>query len=361
MTAGGMSMSRPPLFLCGASRSGTAMLRQVLNRSPQVHIAGETHYFEDLRTRLGPAARRRLTQAEARVVSDYFLALAHRPYGHHGDPARSRLAPDLLARRAVALGETGDDWFEAFCRLHAVVEGAEEAHRWGEKTPRHVFRLGAILERYPQAQAIVLVRDPRAVVASYRDWENQGGLDLDDGYTQALADEQARTRASYDPTVAALAWRASVRAACEARRRFGTDRVWVQRYEDVVRRPRETVRALCTWAGLEFLPEMLEIPVLNSSVAAFDPGGGISEEAVDRWRQRLDATETAIVQLWCRREMTRFAYEPVPVAIGPADSARAALRAVGSAVRAVRANRDRAGGSLVGYVARRARLVLARR
>ena len=39
---------------------------------------------------------------------------------------------------------TPDGYFEAFCRVLARRNGAEI---WGEKTPRHIFRLQEILTR----------------------------------------------------------------------------------------------------------------------------------------------------------------------------------------------------------------------
>lgn len=350
--------SERAIFLCGASRSGTALLRSICNASPDVHVAGETHYFDDLRSRLGAAATATLPPELARSVDAYFLALADRPYGHGGDPHSSRLERERLRERAAALGGTGDAYFQAFCQLQATLEGREETRIWGEKTPRHVFRLGEILDRYPDAQAIVMVRDPRSVVASYRDWRNRGGLaagPTDDG---ALDAEHRRTQATYDPTVASLAWRASIAAAEAAIARFGPEHVRIQRYEDLVTDPEAQVRDICRWLGISFHDEMLDVPLHNSSFSSFQSSEGISTVPLRRWVTKLTDREVAVVQLWCGREMARLGYDRVDVPGGPGLRLRAAASGAASAVRAVRANRDRAGGSLTHYVARRVRLAL---
>ena len=44
-------MAGGPVFLVGSSRSGTALLQAILNNA-DVHLAGETHYFDDLRLQL---------------------------------------------------------------------------------------------------------------------------------------------------------------------------------------------------------------------------------------------------------------------------------------------------------------------
>lgn len=353
-----MVAAQRAIFLCGASRSGTALLRSICNASPDVHVAGETHYFDDLRSRLGAAASSRLPPELIRLAEDYFLALAHRPYGHGGDPSRSPLEAERLHMRAAALGGTGDAYFQAFCQLQATLEGRDETRIWGEKTPRHVFRLSEILDRYPNAQAIVMVRDPRSVVASYRDWQNQGGLDADPTYGDALDAEHRRTQATYDPTVVSLAWRAAIAASKAAIARFEPERIRIQRYEDLVTDPTAQVRDMCRWLDIPFHDEMLDVPLHNSSFSSFQSSEGISTAPLRRWVTKLTDREVAVVQMWCGREMARLGYERVDVPGGARLRLAAAASGGASGVRAVRANRDRAGGSLTRYVARRLRLAL---
>jgi len=153
-----------PVFVVGPSRSGTSMLRESLNRGGRIWIARETHWFDDLRTTL-PTGR--LDGADAARCRDYFLRLAHRAYGAEADPDAATIDPAELAAEAASLGGSGDAWFAAFCRLRARANGRG---RWGEKTPRHAFRIDELLAAFPSARVVCLIRDPRAVVASYRDW-----------------------------------------------------------------------------------------------------------------------------------------------------------------------------------------------
>jgi hypothetical protein len=352
---------RQAVFVVGPSRSGTALLRSALNRHPDVFLAGETHYFDDLRPRLSAPSSASLAAEERLACEDYFLALAHRPYGHGGVAAQSRMDRAQLRCAADALGGGADAYFQAYCLLARKLEqpGSDAPSVWGEKTPRHVFRIPEILDRFPRAQVVCLVRDPRAVVASYRDWRNQGGFDLDDdaGHTAALEMEARRTMASYDPTIASLLWRATASAGRRARQRFGPNRVTVVRYEDVTADPESALRELAMWLGLEFGKTMLDVPLHNSTFSAFDRSAGISTAPVTRWRRMLAPTEVAIVQAWCGREMDRLGYIPEPVSLAPRQ--RAAL--VGSlpvaVARAAVANHRRMGR--VGpYLWRRARLLL---
>lgn len=349
-------MTTSPLFVVGPSRSGTALTRALYNRHPEVALAGETHYFDDLRLGFAGRTGERLTDpAEQRACEDYFLALSHRPYGHAGEPEKGTMARDDLRKEADALGGSPDAYFEAYCRLYARDEGAS---RWGEKTPRHVFRIPQILELYPNAQVTCLVRDPRGVVASYRDWENQGGFDLeaDPDHARVLAEERDRTSGSYHPVMLALLWNGQVKAMVEARDRFGEERVRIQRYEDLVADGPSVVKGLCDWAGLDFSEEMLEVPMQNSSFSRFSEGSGISRDAVARWRAKLADAEVAMIQSSSGSLMKTFGYEPLDVKPSAAELAKGWGTFPVAAARALVMNRHRTG-SLPVYVARRLRLI----
>lgn len=347
-----------PLFLVGASRSGTAMVRSSLNRSPDVFLAGETHYFDDLRPRIGRGARERLDETSESLTLDYFLALSHRPYGHGGSPDRARMDREGLREAGRALGGSGDAYFEAYCRLARALEDdtAAEARCWGEKTPRHVYRLPEILTAYPGARAVAMYRDPRAVAASYSNWRHQGGIRTagDTGYTAALEAEEARARASYDPSVLALLWRGTLEAGVTARRRFGDHRVRLLRYEDLVEDAEGTLTSLMQWLGLEFSRSMLDIPLHNSSFSTFTSGSGVSREPMERWRSTLPARDAAIIEMWCRSGLQHLGYRPTSASLTTVDRARIAMSVPAAAGRAVWTNRSRAG-RLPGYVWRRAR------
>ncbi len=164
-----------PIFVVGASRSGTELMRSILNQHPSVRISTETHYFDDLRVKLKGHEQRGLTEQEAYRCEVYFRTAMHRRYGHRSEPANLSLSQQALRGTAAMIGTGADAFFEAFCRLDAQQNGAD---RWGEKTPRHIFCLPEIMRAYPGAQIICMVRDPRAVIASYRDWKQFRGTDM---------------------------------------------------------------------------------------------------------------------------------------------------------------------------------------
>ena len=166
-----MERCTSPVFVVGSSKSGTTLVSACLNRHPGIHIARETHFFDDLRPRLVAKRRRDAACSITDEAVAYFQKIDKAPYGHGDVPAESTLDTEELIRLANEFGNTPDSYFEAYCTMKAR---AKNKPCWGEKTPRHAYRVADILRAYPESKIVFVIRDPRAVVASYRDWKTHG-------------------------------------------------------------------------------------------------------------------------------------------------------------------------------------------
>jgi hypothetical protein len=210
-----------------------------------------------------------------------------------------------------------------------------------------VFRLDEIFASHPSSQVICLVRDPRAVTASYRDWKYRSRREESD---EATHEDRRRARRSYDPILNALLWRSAMQASLDARKKYGGESVHFLRYEDLLGDPETTLRALTDWLGHQYDAAMLDVPIAYSSYAI--PGGGISKEPLERWRAKLTPTEVGVVQTCCRRPMAELGYVLEPVS-PPLHRVALTWAAVPVALfRATLANRARLG-KVSEYVRRR--------
>ncbi len=141
----------PAPFVVGATRSGTTLLRLMLDAHPEIAIPSETHFIPDL-----IKAREKYGASPERMLE---MLTSHRRWGDF------HIDADELAARWAALPElTGPAAVREFFKLYG--EGQGSPTRWGDKTPGYVKRMREIQEYLPEARFIHLIRDGRDVALS---------------------------------------------------------------------------------------------------------------------------------------------------------------------------------------------------
>jgi Sulfotransferase family len=209
----------PAPFVVGVGRSGTTLLRMMLDAHPQLTIPPETHFAPGLIERAHEGAGADTLVDEivgARVWADFGIQA------------------ERLRERATALEEGGAAAvLRAFYGLCAEREGKR---RWGDKTPIYVRSMRLIGGELPEARFVHLIRDGRDVVLSRR----ARGM----GAGKPIADTADR-------------WRRRIEEArTQARRLRG--RYLELRYEDLVARPEPQLRRVCELIELDYDAAMLD-------------------------------------------------------------------------------------------------------
>jgi len=344
-----------PVFVVGPSRCGTTMLQAALNSLDNVNISPETHWFDDERCNRFDAIENSQERTE---LQNWFLSLTHKPFGHNGDPESGWMQRAALEENALEIGTSNitahvrDNYFLAYCKLDAEQNGKT---RWGEKTPRHVFRINDILKVFPNAKIVCILRDPRAMLASYKKWSQREDNELYTDQKHAnLTREKTRTRESYHPVITALLWRGAARAAFKGIEKQGNKSVRVVRYEDLVISPKATLEGLTSWLDESFDESMMNVPIINSSFDNFSDGAGFHERAIDRWRNQLSRAELAVVRILCHEEMKEMDYQQdsTKSKLWPFHAASHFATFPISVYKAWKVNRDRTGNLLM-YIWRR--------
>jgi len=278
----------------------------MLNRHPNIFITTETHYFDDPRARLSNPASP--SEIESEKLLDHFMRVSKHGYGlQMGEvtgPERK-----ALQQAWAAEGPSADALFTAYCKGQSNRRGKSV---WGEKTPRHLFRVDDIFQVYPDARVIICMRDPRAAVVSYRDWRNNwfDRETLDDLSLAAVRAEEARTRSSYSLTVTSLLWRSAAIAAQRLLETYGADRIFLNRYEDLVEAPEVAARKLTDWLNVSFTTEILQVSVVNSSYLTAGEASGVQKVIAGQWRGRISKEESSYIEWLTRNPMIRCGYQP---------------------------------------------------
>jgi omega-hydroxy-beta-dihydromenaquinone-9 sulfotransferase len=292
---------RKLIFITGASRSGTTLLSFMLRNHPAVHGLKECQYFGqwwDPRD-----SGRRFTRAEAiEAAAAMFACQEHGVLAHRVGAAHRLRAAAVID----SLGAAGADPAVLFAAVAQELATAAGKTIPCEQTPRNIFYARRLLDIYPAAHIVHIVRDPRAVMASQKlRWQRRS---LAENGKAVPRYESLRVWVNYHPYTVARLWS---RASSVALQMAERPRVTLIRFEDLLREPEATVRLLCTRLGLEYDPAMLDVPQVNSSHQSSAGGArrGLHTDAIDQWRSKLSETETAITERYCGRLMRRFGYD----------------------------------------------------
>jgi Sulfotransferase family len=214
-----------PLILLGVSRSGTTLLRVMLDRSPGLAIPDESFFVPLLARR-----HRRVVDAE-RFLDDVARIPTIRDWG---------LTVSDIAPR-VRSGMSKGDAIAAIFEAYAAKAGKP---RWGDKTPMYMRHLSLLDELFPSAQYVHLIRDGRDAALSF--------LEMPEGtFTRTWA--HPRTAPQF-----ACLWRKEVGDARAMGRRVGSKRYLEVRYEELVAEPEEVIRRVCAFAEIPFEPAVLD-------------------------------------------------------------------------------------------------------
>lgn len=276
-----------PIFVVGANRSGTTLVRLMLNAHPRIAIPEELNYFK-----MGPYSHSWDNPTwDANGYADFVDCVLERYLP---------LLPDLDAEavRPHLLDTNAPTYRTPYARLLDTWAATEGKARWGEKTPGNLFYVDWLIEMFPDAQFIYVQRDPRAGVASMQ----RVSFFPDDVIFNAL-----NRRKSW--TVGHRLLRRVVPAA---------QRITI-RYEDLVRTPKQVAHTLCTFLGETYSPDMLRFhtnaehymkveAATSFNAAATRP---ISDDRVEGWKNDLSSIEVAWIESICAKEMTHFGYTPL--------------------------------------------------
>jgi hypothetical protein len=213
----------PPVIVLGVGRSGTTLLRVMLDRNSTLAIPYETFFVPQLAHRHGK--RPKLDE----FLDDLGRLRTLYDWGITPDDVRPRLREGMTTREAIA----------AIFETYAERQGKP---RWGDKTPLYMQQLPLLERLFPDAIWVHLVRDGRDAALSF--------LELPEGFsgkTWALP----RTVPQF-----AARWRMEILAARRLGRHAG-GRYLELRYEDLVDEPERHLRLVCEHASLPWEPGML--------------------------------------------------------------------------------------------------------
>jgi hypothetical protein len=289
-----------PVFVGACPRSGTTLLRTMLNTHPDLAIPRETRYLLSIwehRNKWAGLEERRKRHRMAKVIYEAEWTRAD----------RLRTTKDEAVARFDEVTPTLGSLLGSTLALYADATGKK---RWGDKRPMYARYLDAVFAMFPDAQYVNVVRDPRASVASMRK------LGWYDG----------------DVIPAIELWLRSVDAVGPWRRRLGPDQFFDLQYEDFVADPESGLTRITSYLGLspDAIPTMLRYYEKNDETAEkyhWRLNEPVTTDTLRAWESVLDPGEVALIEKVAGDRMATLGYERTtddapPAALSRAYSAR---------------------------------------
>ncbi|GAA1882360.1 sulfotransferase family protein [Lapillicoccus jejuensis] len=249
-----------PIFVVGCQRSGTTMLRLMLDSHPRIACGPETRFLEDLE---------RVTGSDWKRLQQF------------GFPRE-----EWLARMRAFFGGIQDDY--------AASKGKA---RWADKSPRYALHMPFLHEVFPDAQFVHVIRDGRDVAVSHR------------------------KRFGYWSSVkSSVKWPRYIKAARTAGAAMPADSYHELRYDDLVGDPERTLRDLLAFLGedwddgvLDFVGKKHDVPDRYhrqhaARTASAGTDGAVYASRVGTYRTELDPLVRALFFVTSRRTLKDLGY-----------------------------------------------------
>lgn len=141
---------KSPIFVIGVDRSGTTLLRLMLDSHSKISIPYESHFFIRFYRRRESFGDLEEEQNRRKLVEE----ILEQPYVNRWD--QQITIDELDLDKCISLEATIDQIYSAYARRF----GKEI---WGDKTPEYVDQIDVLNNMYPNARFIHIIRDGRDV------------------------------------------------------------------------------------------------------------------------------------------------------------------------------------------------------
>ena len=289
-----------PVFICGHPKSGTSLVRAVLDSHPQLVVyPEETAFFR----RFLPQAKEldlegKLLLAEQCLIHIFTWNQENPDPSQEGFPDRDYSTTSFEAVRQ-AMWQIADNYYQqpgdilsAAVLAFGEVSGQLNSTtiHWVEKSPYNEYFVDQIYTWWPAARCIHVVRDPRDNFVSYR-----------------------RKHPYWTAEFFATNWNRSTSNGLQNRERFGADRYLVIRYEDLVQSPETNLRLLAEFLQIEWhdslaTPSRAGEQWLGNSMFT-NQFQEVSAAAVGRWKTNLASQDAFVIELMTRPWLQSLLYE----------------------------------------------------
>ncbi len=216
-----------PVFMIGTQRSGSNLLRLMLNQLNDLSSPHPPHILDRMYPLLGNYGNLDDINNFKQLVDDVCRLVELNPVAWDGV---------VLDREDVLSRCRNHSLAAAFGAVYDVCAEVQNAKTWCCKSLANIKYVDDIEEYFEKPKYIYLFRDGRDVALSFK---------------KAVVGEKHIFNIATN-------WTQTQEIAINLRERIGSDRIFSVSYEQLTAEPEKTARAICDFLGMEYTDNMLE-------------------------------------------------------------------------------------------------------
>ena len=240
--------SSAPIFIIGTERSGSNLLRLILNSHQHICVPHPPHimfYFHEIEAGYGDLENDTNLR---RLIKDVGQLIHLHIYPWEIAPSVAEVLPLVQPKNLFGV-------FTAYYDLYLKFRNKQ---RWGCKSTFMIHHADRILDKYPAAKLLWLVRDPRDVAVS----------------------SKKSVFNPCHPYLTAELWNKQQQLGHDLEQRLTKNNLLRLRYEDLITQPENWCHKICEFLEEPFDPAMLRFFETDDA----KKGGGLSESWVNHSR-----------------------------------------------------------------------------
>jgi Sulfotransferase family len=285
---------RQPVFIIGAPHSGADLLARALKSSPGFHLTiGQRSVMSVVYAfARSPSIQRGRGEAAATVLRDAF-AQAWQVNAH------GCLGCSPACRDAAGVNGVG------------ICVEERDIRRYGDATPDLMYCADGLVDAFPDARLVQIIRDGRDVVASMLAddeslaWFKPGVANVDSEFPNPFFGIETETDLAAWPGLSlagkcAMRWRGTVRAMARLRTSMPAERLTTLRYEQMLRQPAAAARAVSGFIEAE-------VAAIGVRPRGRGPSGSMAMQA-GGWRRALTPQQVSDVEKVAGMDLRRVGY-----------------------------------------------------
>ncbi|MEX2485547.1 MAG: sulfotransferase [Brumimicrobium sp.] len=261
--------NRLSLFIVGLPRSGTKLLRELLNNHSKIFIPKiEAYFIPHLVEKYGSQL---LTDKQVHeVIKEIQNSLFFFYYvQNHQFNLQKFYTSNISIQELLA-----NIWQEM-----AINETDEKKEVLGDKTPRNVHKVRSLLDGFPGAKIIHIIRDPRDnVLSSYNKWSKN----------------IYRT---------AHKWQNGINDFNESLKYTGDQKIHEVKYEDLLTDTNSELKKICQFLGIDYEEGMNEL-VLEVE----NKGGKVDSSNFNKFEDKLSEKKIKKLEEYCMDGLQQYSY-----------------------------------------------------